>query len=260
MQELQLFNFKGHDVSIIELNGEPWFIGKEVAEILGYSNASKAVSQHVNLKDKRFEMMAHSQNGNLSKSKTALINESGLYSLIIKSKLPDAKEFQHWVTSEVLPSIRKHGAYLTPEKLEEVLLSPDTLIKLAQNLKQEQELRQQAEAKVIEMEPKAIYYDIVLQCPDLVSATVIAKDYGKSATWLNQKLHELGVQYKRGTVWVLYQEHADKGYTASATHIVHGKSVAVYTKWTQKGRLAIYNWLKEVDILPMVERERAVSS
>ena len=152
MTDLQIFNSPEFGaIRTIEKDGEPWFVGKDVAEILGYANASKAVSTHVDDEDKTFIMLdiADSQNGNVlaGQSKTTIINESGLYSLVLSSKLPTAKKFKRWVTSEVIPSIRKHGGYLTPDKLEEVLLKPDTLIQLAQNLKAEQEKRRALEVK-----------------------------------------------------------------------------------------------------------------
>ena len=131
MTDLQIFkNPEFGEIRTIEKDGEPWFVGKDVAEILGYANASKAVSTHVDDEDKTFIMLdiADSQNGNVlaGQSKTTIINESGLYSLVLSSKLPGAKQFKRWITSEVIPSIRKHGGYLTPDKLEEVLLKPDT--------------------------------------------------------------------------------------------------------------------------------------
>lgn len=153
MNELQIFeNTEFGSVRTLMVNDNPYFVGKDIAEILGYSNASKAVLTHVDDEDKTFLMLeiADSQNGNVpvGQSKTAVINESGLYSLILSSKMPNAKKFKHWVTAEVLPSIRKHGAYMTPQKIEEVLLNPDTIIKLATDLKAEQEKRAVLEDKV----------------------------------------------------------------------------------------------------------------
>lgn len=112
MNGLQLFNFENQNVRVLEKDGEPWFVGKDVATVLGYANPSKAVSNHVDSEDKRMEMIAHSQNGNVV-TQTALINESGLYSLVLSSKLESAKRFKRWVTSEVLPQLRKTGTYTT---------------------------------------------------------------------------------------------------------------------------------------------------
>ncbi|WP_238143328.1 Bro-N domain-containing protein, partial [Streptococcus suis] len=126
-------------MQLVEINNEPWFVGKEIAEILGYKNSRDALSKHVDEEDKgvaKRDTLGGSQD-------QVIINESGLYSLILKSKLPQAKQFKRWVTSEVLPSIRKHGGYLTDNKLEEALLNPDTLISLATQLKEEREARKQ---------------------------------------------------------------------------------------------------------------------
>lgn len=125
MSDIKIFeNEEFGQVRVLEINGEPWLVGKDVAEALGYSNSSKAVNVHVDDEDKILEMIAHSQNGNMVKTQTALINESGLYSLILSSKLPTAKKFKRWVTSEVLPSIRKTGSYTNkPTCIEDVLIS-----------------------------------------------------------------------------------------------------------------------------------------
>ena len=131
MNELKIFEHPDFGkIRTVTIDDEPYLVGRDVAEVLGYSNPSKAVIAHVDDEDKRFEMLpiADSQNGNLIK--TAIINESGLYSLILGSKLPGARKFKRWVTSEVLPSIRKHGAYMTDETIEQVLSDPDTIIRL----------------------------------------------------------------------------------------------------------------------------------
>ena len=166
MNELQNFNFSGQDVRIITINDEPWFVGKDVADILGYSNSRKALSDHVDDEDKgvtKSDTLGGNQN-------ITVINESGLYSLILKSKKPEAKLFKRWVTSDVLPTIRKHGAYMTDSKLEEALLNPDTLINLATQLKQEREEKAQLRALnstlAVEnqiMQPKAQYFDDLVE-------------------------------------------------------------------------------------------------
>lgn len=151
MNELKVFeNQEFGKVRVVEVNGESYFVGKDVAECLGYSNSSKAVSTHVDEEDRILETIeAHAQNGNVVKTQTALINESGLYSLILGSKLSSAKEFKRWVTSEVLPSIRRNGAYMTDNTLEQALTSPDFLIQLATKLKAEKELRiKEQEARI----------------------------------------------------------------------------------------------------------------
>lgn len=159
MTDLQIFkNPEFGEIRTIEKNGEPWFVGKDVAAALGYERPTKAILDHVDDEDKDEvpiqDSIGRSQN-------TPIINESGLYSLVLSSKLPTAKKFKRWVTSEVIPSIRKHGAYMTPDKLEEVLLKPDTLIQLAQNLKAEQEKRMALEVKMEEQKPKVLFAESV---------------------------------------------------------------------------------------------------
>jgi prophage antirepressor-like protein len=241
------------------MDGEPWFVGKDVAVVLGYTDTKQAIRNHVDDEDKLTrQIVVSDQNRNV-----IIINESGLYSLILSSKLPKAKEFKHWVTSEVLPSIRKHGAYMTDDVLRRAITEPDFLIQLATELKEEQEKRRALEStvavqsqQITELQPKASYYDVVLNSKDLLSIGKIAKDFGKSAVWLNKWLHEQGVQYKQGEIWLLYQKYAEQGYTNTKTQTYNGSDGAVHTKvhtyWTQKGRLFIYDLLKTNGILPLI--------
>lgn len=149
--EIQQFDFKGAALrTLTDENGEPWFVAKDVCDVLGYTNASKAISDHVDSEDK----LNNESLSSLGQRGGWLVNESGLYSLVLSSKLPTAKEFKRWVTHEVLPSIRKHGAYMTQQTLDKALTSPDFLIQLATKLKEEQE-------KVKELEPKARFADAV---------------------------------------------------------------------------------------------------
>ena len=260
---LQVFNFKNQQVDIIIINGEPHFIGKQVATILGYSNTNDAIIKHVDADDKLTSQIAMAgQNRNVT-----LINESGLYSLILGSKLESAKEFKRWVTSEVLPSIRKTGKYEVPKEQEtdEQLISRAVVVanriiaKMQDRISNLEETVAVQGMQIAEMNPKAAYYDMILNCKDVVSITTIAKDYGMSGCKLNDLLHEYGVQWKQNDVWVLYQKHAEQGYTNTKTHNYidnHGEHKAkVHTYWTQKGRLFIYETLKREGILPLIERE-----
>lgn len=251
----QLFNFKGHQVHTVTIDGGPCFVGKDVAEILGYARTADAIKAHVDDEDKLTRQFTDSG----QKRSMTVINESGLYSLILGSKLPTAKEFKHWVTSEVLPTIRKHGAYMTPAKIEEVLTDPDTIIQLATQLKQEREGRLIAEQKVNELTPKATYYDKVLSDKSLVTITQIAKDYGMSGRAMNKKLHELKVIYKQGKTWLLYAKYQKTGWTHSETVMVPKKDgtekAVLNTKWTQQGRLGLYELLKNNGIIPLIEQE-----
>ena len=148
-------------VRTVTIDGEPWLVGKDVAVTLGYANPSEAILEHVDEEDKLNSKTLSSFELNLGQRGGWLINESGLYSLVLSSKLPTAKKFKHWVTSEVLPSIRKHGAYMTPETLEAVLLNPDTIIRLATELKAEQEQRKALETQVALDKPKVVFADAV---------------------------------------------------------------------------------------------------
>ena len=158
MNALQIFeNPEFGKIRTVEVEGEPWLVGKDVAQALGYKNPQEAIRNHVDAEDKGVSEILTP--GGIQK--VPIINESGLYSLVLSSKLPTPRKFKRWVTSEVLPSVRKHGGYLTPEKLEDVLLHPDTLIRLAQNLKEEQEKRRALEAKVEEDKPKVVFAEAV---------------------------------------------------------------------------------------------------
>lgn len=256
MKDLQLFKFNGNQVRTVLIENEPYFVGKDVADILGYERSDNAIRNRVDTEDK----LTHHISASGQRRNMYIINESGLYSLILSSKLPAAKEFKRWVTKEVLPSIRKNGAYLTMEKAEEILLNPDTIINLAQQVKNERQGRLIAEQRVNELTPKATYYDTVLANEALVSITVIAKDYGMSGTKMNMLLHDLKVQYKQGKTWLLYAKYQRNGWTQSETRMVQRKDgtekAVLNTKWTQKGRLGLYELLKSNGVLPTIEQQQ----
>lgn len=198
MNEIQIFkNDSFGAVRTVEVNGTPYFVGKDVAEILGYSNTRDALAKHVDDEDKN-TVAIHDGIGNPNKT---VINESGLYSLILSSKLPKAKEFKHWVTSEILPAIRKHGAYMTENTLEKALTSPDFLIQLATQLKEEQAQRKALEVQIEADKPKTIFADAVS-----VSKTSIL--VGELAKLLKQNGVEIG--QNRLFAWL-----REKGYLIS---------------------------------------------
>lgn len=258
MNEIQLFNFESHEVRTLSINDEIWFIGKEVAEALGYSNTRDAILRHVDNDDKA-DVVIH--DGSQKRSVTAL-NESGLYSLTLSSKLESAKRFKRWVTSEVLPTIRKTGSYSVTAPSYQI----EDPIKRAEKWIQEQQEKQVLlldnkvkDQQIAELQPKASYYDIVLQCKDLVSITKIAKEYGMSGQKMNDLLHEWGIQYKQSDIWLLYQKYAPYGYTQTKTNNyskedgTQGARPHMY--WTQKGRFFLYETLKSKGIIPLIERE-----
>ena len=249
-------------VRTVILNDEPWFIGKDVTDILGYQNGSRDINRHVDEDDRQ-----NYQNGTFESNRgMAIINESGLYSLILSSKLPTAKKFKRWVTSEVLPSIRKHGAYMTEDTIKKAMAEPDFIIKLATELKKEQEQNKQLtetcsqQQQVIgELKPKADYVDRILKSNSLVTITQIAKDYGMSGQAMNKVLHDLHIIYSCNKQWLLYSQHQAKGYTFSETVDIPREDgttkVVMNTKWTQKGRLFLYETLKKRNLLPLIERK-----
>lgn len=168
------FLFNDQQVRTVVRDGEPWFVGKDVASILGYRDTADALKKHVDLEDKGVGEMPTPG----GKQKVKIINESGLYSLIVSSKLPTAKEFKRWVTSEVLPTIRKHGAYMDMDVIEKTLTNPDFIIQLATTLKEEKQRRMEAEAKIAADEHKVDFYDAVGN----TSATLTIERFAKLVT------------------------------------------------------------------------------
>lgn len=260
MNEVEIFkNSEFKDIRTMVINGEPWFIGKDIAENLGYTNTRKAIIDHVDTEDKRDGVTIRDSIGR--EQTPTFINESGIYSLILSSKLDGAKKFKKWVTAEVLPTIRKHGAYMTPEVIEKTLTNPDFIIGLATELKKAQTRNVFLENEVKILQPKAKYHDEVLNSPNVVAITQIAKDYGMSAVKMNKLLNDLGIQYKLRNQWLLVQKYSDKGYVKSKTQEYFDTNgnihTAMTTYWTQKGRLFIYETLKQQNILPVIEQEQS---
>lgn len=309
--QLQIFE---HDtfgkVRTIIINGEPWFVGKEVADILGYSNTRDALLCHVDDGDRNTVVIRDGNRGNPNKT---IINESGLYSLVLSSKLPQARSFRGWITSSVIPSIRKHGAYITGDTLGSMMDSPeftealmDALLEenakyvelndryialgekntalarinasLAEDVeelednivileKQNTALEGRVDAyaekvgglsnKVSALSPRAHYCDRVLHSGDALQVSIIAKEYGFTATAFNRLLHDLGIQYKMGSkgTWLLYKEYANKGYTKSNTFFTPSGDCVVHTRWTQLGRRFLYDTLSEIGFYPIEERQ-----
>lgn len=166
--ELEIFkNEEFGEIRTVTIDGEPWFVGKDIATALGYSNASKALNDHVDKEDKLNNVSLSS----LGQRGGWLINESGVYSLILLSKLPSAKKFKHWVTSEVLPAIRKHGLYAT----EDLLNDPDLLIAMATELKNERQARKLAEEKIEQQKPLVDFANQVSDTTDLIDMKTMAK-------------------------------------------------------------------------------------
>lgn len=256
--KLQVFESEQFgEVRTVMKDGEPWFVASDVCRALDINNSSQATTR---LDTDEKGIILNDTLGGMQKM--SVVNEPGLYTLVLGSRKPEAKAFKRWITHDVIPAIRKHGVYA----VDELINNPDLAIAALQALKEEREKNAKLEStvavqtqQITEMQPKASYYDVILNCKDLLSASSIAKDYGKSAIWLNEKLHELGVQFKQGDIWLLYQKYAERGYTSTKTHTYlasDGTTRAnVRTYWTQKGRLFIYDLLKDNGVLPTMERE-----
>ena len=259
--QLQIFSNPefGEVRTQVDDNGEPWFCAKDVAIALGYKKPEWAVAKHVEVDDSAKHGVIDSMG---RKQIATFINESGLYSLILSSKLESAKRFKHWVTSEVLPAIRKHGAYFTNDALERAVKEPDFLIKLASAIKHERQQKEMYAQKCTEqgetikqLEKQSAYVDYVLQSPGLLNINQIAQDYGISAQCLNSLLRQHLIQYKSNNQWILYAKYKDKGYVHSTTHILDNGIVVMHTQWTQKGRLFLYEQLKSWGFYPIMEQQ-----
>lgn len=269
--DLQVFKNDLFEVALKLDNGEVLFDVERVAKCLGISRIAASGNEVVRWDRVNKYLESYPQVGTVKNGD--FIPEAAVYKLAFKASNEVAEKFQDWLAVEVLPSIRKHGMYAT----EDLLDNPDLLIAAATRLKEERAARLEAEKKVEnlsietaqqkqiinELQPKATYYDLVLQNPTLIPISVIAKDYGMSGTKMNELLHEYGVQYKMGNnknyVWLLYSKYQDKGYTFSKTQpYIDSKGVQQnkpHTYWTQKGRLFIYDLLKQHGIYPLIESE-----
>ena len=267
MNELKIF--KNEEFGLVrtaEIDGKTYFVAKDVANALGYSNPRDAISRHCKGVVKHDSFKEGGQ-------EISLIPEGDIYRLVIKSQLPNAERFECWVFDEVIPSIRENGAYMTRETLDKALTSPDFLIELATKLKEKQKQIDELNGRVIEqdkrimiqdsvineMKPKVSYYDMILDNKSTVLVTQIAQDYGMSAKGFNKMLKDMGVQHKVGGQWILYSRYQGNGYVHSKTFDFERsngiKDVNMNTEWTQKGRLFLYDFLKKHNILPLIERE-----
>lgn len=254
--ELQIINEQevlGKHFTVYGTADEPLFLAKDVAEWIEHSKSSIMIDTVDEDEKLRETIFTSGQN-----REVWFLTENGLYEVLMQSRKPLAKEFKKKV-KEILKSIRKHGLYA----IDDLLDNPDMAIAALQKLKEERQLRLQVQEEIAqknqiiqELQPKATYYDLILQSESLVAISVIAKDYGMSARKLNDLLHELKVQFKQGSTWLLYQKYASKGYTQSKTHTIDAERSKMHTYWTQKGRLFIYDLLKnKKGILPKIEQD-----
>lgn len=267
MNELQVFNNSEFgQLRTVAINGEPWLVGKDVAAALGYSDTFGALKKHVDGEDK---LVCQIDSAGQKRDAT-VVNESGLYSLVLSSKLPTAKKFRRWVTSEVIPSIRKHGAYITPDTIDKMIATPEFGIKLLTALKDEQEKNRVLEAEnalqkqaIADFEPIKQYVDTILESKGTLATTQIAADYGMSAQQLNRVLKEEGIQWNVNGQWILRKKYMGMGLTSSKTiqftHADGRPDTRVQTVWTQKGRLKIHEILTARGITAVMDRDYSFS-
>lgn len=246
------------EIRAIRKDGQPWFVGKDVAEKLGYKNTRDALISKVDEEDKavvKCDTIKGKQN-------TTIINESGLYSLVLSSKLPSAKEFKRWVTSEVLPAIRQTGGYIPHNEEmsdEEIMaralqVAQKTIEKKNEQLKLVEEENIKLAGIIESQKPKLEYLDEILSCDDALLVTSIAFDYGLSAQALNKILCEERVQRKVRSQYILYSDYLGKGYTKTETKMI-GDKPRVQTLWTQKGRMLIHKILTKRNIKATMDLE-----
>ena len=251
MNELQIFeNNEFGKIRTATIKEKIYFCGIDVATALGYANTRDALIRHCKIDG----VVKHDGVDSKGRKTTlSFISEGNVYRLIAHSKLPAAEKFEKWVFDEVIPSIRKTGMYAAIDYLQ----SPQFLIDVAHRLQADQKQIATLTDTVEELAPKASYCDIILGTSDLVPITLIAKDYGRTAQWLNSYLCEKKVQYKMDKTYVLNRKYVDKGYTGTKTFIYKDYynycHASTNTLWTQKGRLFIYELLKKDGILPTME-------
>lgn len=231
MQELKIFEKKEFgSIRTVLINDVPYFVGKDVASILGYKNTNDAISRHVDDEDKIMgseNTTPYILDSMGRKQYPTYINESGVYALVFESEMPDAKKFKHWVTSEVLPAIRKYGIYATDKVIENILNNPDFGIELLTKLKEERKARIEAENKNA----------ILMHVNKTYTMTEIAKELNlKSATELNKLLAEKHIQYKVNETWVLYSDYSNLGYEDIKQEVLDNGKVIYHRKITQLGR------------------------
>ena len=233
------------------VNRETYFVGKDVASALGYNNPEKAVRQHVDNEDKGVNKMG-TPGGN---QQAIIINESGLYSLILSSKLESAKRFKRWVTSEVLPAIRKNGRYELEKQNSQLCKQNGQLSKQNRVLESRNSLLEEITAQ---QKPLTDYARIILSSTQTVTVTQIAQDYGYGPVRFNELLFRLHIQHKVGGQWILYIPYLNKGYVQSfSSYYLKSDGevqVKLHTRWTQSGRLFLYEELKREGILPLIEK------
>ena len=250
MNEIKIFKHKmfGEIRTMTNENGETFFVGNDVAKALGYSAPRNAIATHVDDEDKTTASIQCT--GSNYKTQAVVINESGLYALILSSKLPQAREFKRWVTSEVLPQIRQTGGYIPTHDADGRQLSDMEIMCLA--LQIQQKTIEQKNELIDELAPKAEYCDEVLESVDCFTTTQVAKELGMTVHDLTKLLTERKVMYKQSGQYMLFADYARKGYAKSRTHSYYDPEGEMHTRtylvWTEKGRKMIHRLCKSEEI------------
>ena len=253
MNEIKIFNNPLFgEVRVFIVNNEPWFVGKDVALLLGYAKPENALSTHVDDEDKTITLIQGT--GSNYKSNTTIINESGMYSLVFGSRLKNAKEFKRWVTSDVLPSIRKTGGYIATAQEDTPELIMARALQVAQaTINRHQQMLEQANERIALQDtqlklqaPKVKYVDDVLQSVNTYTSTQMSKELGlREAEQLHKILKEKGVMFKQSGQWMLTAKYCEHGYTKPRTHQFTRNDGSVGTStttvWTEKGRVFLHN-------------------
>lgn len=257
---IQLFKHEDFgEVRVVGDSENPRFCLSDVCKVLELPQVAKVVQR---LGDE--VLSRHPIADNLGRmQETYFVNEDGLYDVILYSRKPIAKKFRKWITNQVVPSIRKSGVYMTAQAAEQILLNPDFIIKLAEQVKTARKERDEykllAAAKdeeIVKLKPDADYCREVLLSDEKLTSELIAKEYGERAHWLHETLMQLGIMYQRGRHWFLKAKYDDKGYRVSETLTLERGKTVVNHYWTHKGRRFIYETLKtKLGIVPLKERE-----
>lgn len=246
-QELQIFKHEEFGgVRVVEENGGIYFVAADVCKALEISDVSNAIKSLDADEKGTYNISTRGGYQNM-----AIVNESGLYALVLKSRKPNAKKFRKWLTGEVVVSIRKNGMYINPN----APIDPRFLRKMADELEErDKKIAQQAET-IAFLQPKADYTDVVLESKEHLTSELIAKEYGQRAQWLHEVLGKQGKIYKRGRHIYMKAPFDKEGYRTSETVTLERGKTVVNHYWTQKGRWFIYNTLKKIGIVPLDERE-----
>lgn len=258
MNQLQIIDERellGRDFRIYGTLDNPLFLAKDVAEWIEHSN-SRMMLQGVDVEEKVCVNNPYALKG---QQEQWFLTEDGLYEVLMQSRKPIAKEFKKKV-KEILKAIRTNGGYLAgQEAMSDEEIMAKALMVAQKTINNKNRIIEKQQKVIEELQPKASYYDLVLQCKDTIATTIIAKDYGMAPMKFNLMLKEFGIQYKQGETWLLYSKYQGYGYMATKTHnfpdLDGVQHIRVHSYWTQKGRLFLYNFLKDKGILPIIERQ-----